>query len=139
MLFIWADNPTAAAVPLLTCSDLESFKARGFDLYDADGHPLVRKREAEMIRLSRRKRDPCQRSASECTRNLMLEIAPHTCVNGANYDFSTNLAEQYDLSPGEYTVHPRAYGDTSETACKATHPPFLKDPSIDITFSIKAP
>lgn len=138
-LYIWAQNPTDVAAALWTCGDLDSFKARGFDVYDSTGRALVRKRETEVTRESRRTVDPCVGSPWTCGRNFPIPIEPHSCVNGANYDFSTNLAEQYDLPPGEYTVHPHRYGDKSETACVATHPPFHKNPAIDIIFSIIGP
>jgi hypothetical protein len=138
-LYIWAYNPTRVEAALWTCGDLDSFKARGFDVYDSTRRPLVRKREAEVIRQSRRQVDPCVGFPWTCNRNFPITIEPHTCVNGANYDFSTNLADQYDLPPGEYTVHPHRYGDKSETGCDATHPRFHKDSASDITFSIVAP
>jgi len=139
MLYVWAENPTEEAVPLFTCTDLESFKQRGFDVYDAKGRPLVRRKETAMIRNSRRKVDPCTGFPWTCTRDLMLRIEPQACVNGANDDFSTDLSEQYNLKPGKYTVHPRRYGDLSQTGCRATHPIFRTNPFTDITFSITGP
>ena len=139
MLYIWADNPTEEVVPLWTCTDLESFKQRGFDIYDAKGRALVRKKETEMKRSSRKNVDPCIGFPWTCARDLMLHLEPHSCVNRADSDFSTDLADQYNLRPGTYTVRLRATGDRSETSCGATHPRLRMNPFTDITFVVKAP
>ncbi len=36
---------------------------------------------------------------------FQIPIPAHTCVNGDNYDFTAQLAQEYNLPPGEYTVH----------------------------------
>jgi hypothetical protein len=105
-LHLWLHNSGNDPAAVMTCMDLDYFKARGFDLYDAYGHRVLRKGEAKL-------REKCAKdpniaamgNAWACTRNFPIQIPAHTCVNGDNYDFTAQLQRDYDLPPGEYTVH----------------------------------
>lgn len=114
-LHLWIDNPTDKEASVATCTTLDFFWAEQFDLYDAYGHRVVKKRE-----LQQRKKPvlappggPNQDCTGfwECFRNFAIAIPAHTCLNGKaeqlQYDLNRNLLEYYDLPPGVYYVVPR--------------------------------
>ena len=47
-LYVWVDNPSDVPIFVMTCMDLDHFKARGFDLFDAYGHRVLRKYEVKI-------------------------------------------------------------------------------------------
>jgi hypothetical protein len=141
-LHLWVDNTGDGAAAVWTCMDLDFFKGRGFDLYDAYGHRLLRKREVELQeQFAKDPRTRAVQGAWSCTRNFQIEIPAHTCVNGDNYDFTAQLTQEYDLPPGEYTVHVRdGTAQPAEDLC-GEHPeaPFAIRPGKDLTFQVVQP
>ena len=141
-LHIWIDNGSDQETGVWTCMELDYFKARGFELYDAYGHRVLRKREIQL-------REQCAKDPRigaidagwSCTRNFQIPIPQHTCVNGDNYDFTAQLTQEYDLPPGEYTVRVReGKAQPTENIC-AEHPeaPFVIAPGKDLTFEVTQP
>ncbi len=47
-LYLWIDNVGDEAAGVWTCMELDYFKARGFELYDAYGHRVLSKREVQL-------------------------------------------------------------------------------------------
>jgi hypothetical protein len=93
---------------------LDIFWAQGFDLYDAYGHRVLRKKEWERPAGPGggvEKPSVLCNGGWACGRNFPIPIPAHSCVNGAaepeGYDFNRNLAMYYDLPPGRYYVVPR--------------------------------
>ncbi|MGB7284129.1 MAG: hypothetical protein WBE13_17830 [Candidatus Acidiferrum sp.] len=115
MLHLWINNPGDKEEPVFTCMTLDFLWAEDFDLYDAYGHRLLRKKEWE----PRGKPSPgAQEKPNQacvgswmCTMNYAIPIPAHTCVNGAaeptGYEFNRDLLTYYDLPPGTYYVVPR--------------------------------
>ena len=140
-LFVWVDNPTDEPLSVMTCMDLDYFKAHEFDLYDAYGHRVLSKSQVKIQQQCKTRPELGDiYKAWSCTRNFPIAIPPHTCVTAKTYDFSATLTQNYDLPAGEYTVRPRRSQEKPEDAC---HPdemkPFHKDPSTDTTFAINQP
>jgi Protein of unknown function (DUF4232) len=115
ILHLWIDNSSDKDALVMTCMTLDMFWAKDFDLYDAYGHRLLRKKDWE----PREKPGPgIQEKPNQiclgmwaCGRNFAIPIPAHTCKNGAadptGYDFNRNLLMYYDLPPGKYYVVPR--------------------------------
>ncbi len=126
----------------MTCEDLDFFKTREFDLFDAYGHLVMRKWEAKMR--ERCSTDPTAVALGtvwSCTRNFPITIPAKTCVNGDGYDFTIQLAQVYELTPGEYTVHAReGHDDVTKDICNQhQEKPFIKTPGVDLTFEVVQP
>jgi hypothetical protein len=95
-------------------------------VYDAYGHRLLKKNE-EKERQSSPLHEPPNRDCRgmwSCSRNFPIAIPPHTCTNGSTYglpyDFTRNLADSYDLSPGVYYIVPA--GPLDQNLCRETVP-----------------
>jgi hypothetical protein len=115
VLHLWIDNTSDKEASVMTCMTLDIFWAEGFDLYDAYGHRVLRKKQWEPGEkpgpgIQDKPNQVCL-GMWMCTRNFAIPIPAHTCVNGAaepgGYDFNRNLAMYYDLPPGKYYVVPR--------------------------------
>lgn len=128
-LHLWIDNPSDKEASVWTCMDLDYIWATGFDLYDAYGHRVLRKKmwEPERKPAEGAAEKPNQLCAGmwECGRNFPIRIAAHTCFNGESdpkgYDFNRDLAMYYDLPPGTYYVVPRA-GKIDANMCQEVAP-----------------
>jgi hypothetical protein len=141
-LHLWIDNASDEAIGVWTCMELDYFKARGFDLYDAYGHRVLRRREVkDREECNKEPRRPRMEMGWSCTRNLQIPISAHTCVNGDNYDFTAQLAEEYELPPGEYTVHVReeAARPEEDMCAERQDAPFVITPGKDLTFEVVQP
>ena len=75
-----------------------------------------------------------------CGRNFPIHIPAHTCVNGDTNDFTSVLTDDYDLTPGDYTVRLRSVASTAMGVCmpedKASVPP---EPGTAVSFSVVKP
>jgi hypothetical protein len=114
VLHLWIDNASDNEESVWTCMGLDIFWAQGFDLYDAYGHRVLRKKEWERPAGPGggvEKPSVLCNGGWACGRNFPIPIPAHSCVNGAaepeGYDFNRNLAMYYDLPPGRYYVVPR--------------------------------
>ena len=133
-----SDNPVSEnSASGETCLNLNCFNGPSFDLYDAYGHRVLNKIESE-----RRKKCPenPEDSASTNRQTLLwvpVEIPPRTCVN-KNY---VQLDRQYDLPPGEYTVHIRTDSNAVPiNPCDLRQDlPFVPTPGKDLTFDVLQP
>jgi hypothetical protein len=114
ILHLWIDNTSDKEESVMTCMTLDVFWAEDFDLYDAYGHRVLKKKEWE----PRRRPAGVEEKPSllcfggwSCGRNFPIPIPAHTCMNGAaepgGYDFNRNLLMYYDLPPGKYYAVPR--------------------------------
>jgi hypothetical protein len=127
-LHLWIDNQSNTESNVMTCSTLDSFWALAFDVYDANGHRLLKKnaqkRRQDLETLSHDQPDTECMGGWVCSRNFAIPIPPHTCANGSAYqlpyDFNRNLADSYDLPPGVYYIVPSAKFDAR--SCRATVP-----------------
>ncbi len=141
-LNLWLENSSNDPASVMTCMNLDYFKAQGFDLYDAYGHRVLRKGEAML-------REKCAHDPNAarinmgwtCARNFPIQIPAHTCVNGESYDFTAQLERDYDLPPGEYTVHVRTSPNEPPGNFCDTHQdvPFAVSPRKDLTFDVVQP
>jgi hypothetical protein len=139
-LHVWVNNSGKTPSSVMTCQDLDAFKGWGFDLYDAYGHRVLRKRELKL-------KEQCGTKAQAnfelglqaCTRNFPIDVPAHTCITGDGYDFSTDLSRQYDLPPGEYTVHVLDHPQHLEDLCSPAQTPFHATPGVDLTFDVLQP
>ena len=129
VLHLWIDNPSDTEVAVSTCMDLDYFWAAGFDLYDAAGHRVLRKKmwEPERKPSAGAEEKPNQLCEGSwfCARNFAIRIPAHTCFNGEadpkGYDFNRDLAMYYDLPLGTYYVVPRT-GKMDANRCQDVAP-----------------
>ena len=129
VLHLWIDNPSDKEASVWTCMDLDYFWATGFDLYDAAGHRVLRKKMWEPERKpgagEEEKKNKLCSGGWVCFRNFAIRIPAHTCFNGETdpkgYDFNRDLAMYYDLAPGTYYVVPRA-GKVDANRCQEVAP-----------------
>lgn len=98
-LNVWVDNQADTPVGVMTCETLDLFKSRGFEIFDTDGHRILSTEDARTCST-----DPAPPDIWVCHRNFPISIPAHTCVTRDDYDFRINLADSYDLPPGEYTI-----------------------------------
>jgi hypothetical protein len=138
-LHLWIDNTGEAPAGVMTCMGLDYFKAKGFLLYDASGHRVLSRRDAKVHEQCKSNPDLANLEGEwSCSRNFPIMIPAHTCVNGDDFDFTTELTSDFDLPPGEYTVRPSK--GIIEDVCK---PPiedaFHRAPGEDLTFSVSQP
>jgi len=128
MLHLWIDNTSDKEASVMTCMTLDIFWAEGFDLYDAYGHRVLKKKQWE----PREKPGGVEENPGQlclggwaCGRNFPIRIPAHTCMNGAaepgGYDFNRNLLMYYDLPPGKYYVVPRT-SKTDTNNCREVAP-----------------
>jgi hypothetical protein len=140
-LHVRVDNSGDEPVGVLTCLDLERFKAQGFDLFDQNGHQLLNRQDAKVAEEC--KTNPrganFHRGVWICNRNFPITIPAHTCVTRDDYDFTTVLASGYDLPPGEYTLRLRTNWRIADDLCEqhSGEPVHLR--AGEITFSVIQP
>src|SRR5580700_172359 len=112
----------------MTCMTLDIFWAEGFDLYDAYGHRVLKKKQWD----PREKPGGAEENPGQlclggwvCGRNFPIRIPAHTCMNGAaepgGYDFNRTLLMYYDLPQGKYYVVPRT-SKTDTNNCREVAP-----------------
>lgn len=136
---VWVDNTSDAPADVMTCMGLDYFKANGFDLYDAYGHRVLRRREVERQKQCTTNPDIASHEFGwSCTRNFPINIPAHTCITNDGYDFTTELTADYDLPPGEYTVRPK-HGETENLCNPQQEQPVHTMPGEDLTFSVVQP
>lgn len=128
-----SDNPVSDG----GCRSLYCYSAPSFELYDAYGHRVLNKTESE-------RRKGCEDNSKaqlvdNDSRNPRFDfrIPPHTCLN-TSY---VRLDGEYDLPPGEYTVHIRT--DPKEPPVNPCDlhqgAPFVPTPGKDLTFDVLQP
>jgi hypothetical protein len=127
-LHLWIDNSSDREASVMTCSTLDFFWANGFDVYDAYGHRLLKKNELKNrqtlgLPSNQAPNTDCL-GMRGCGREFAIPIPPHTCTNESAYqpayDFTRNLGDSYDLSPGIYYIVPAAPFD--QNACRPSAP-----------------
>jgi hypothetical protein len=101
-LHVWVDNTGNKPAGVMTCSGLGYFKDRGFDVYAAGGHRILRRFEVKM-------QDECKNDLDKrqypddlwiCGREFPIYIPSHTCVTRDDFDFTVVLTDEFDLPPG---------------------------------------
>lgn len=147
-LHVWVDNTNNVPVGIYTCPDITRFKAEGFDLFDAYGHRIFRKSHASIAQECRE--DPegtrIEPDVFGCLDSARLVIPAHGCMNTDIYfeydhsTFKTNLAADYVLPPGEYTLRPRDWHEEGAYSCKnLPEPVYDGKPGPSLTFSVMQP
>ena len=139
-LHLWVHNTDDALAGVMTCDELDYFKSRRFDLYDAYGHRVLDTADVRFL-------ERCQTSPNSaqlemgwgCTRNFSIPIPAHTCVTGNGYDFTINLSERFSLPPGEYTVRFRHNLDIHPRSCGSQEEPAYQSSPSDLRFAIVQP
>lgn len=141
ILQVWALNTSHAPQSVSTCGDLDYFKARALEVYDAYGHRVLSRREAEIR--ERCKADPGTAEVEwvgfACSRNFPIPVAADTCISGNTYDFTMNLKERYHLPPGQYTVRLRDPEKRPSSVCKTGNEPAFIPVQGDIQFTVLQP
>lgn len=132
-LNVWVDNQAGAPVGVNTCWDLDFFKSRGFRILDGDGRRILSRGDAKACSA-----DPAVTSIWVCSRNFPISIPAHSCVTQDSYDFSMNLADQYDLPPGEYTLRlqPASKEIQLRDVCKSEDQSRFQRQLRDLTFTV---
>lgn len=130
-LNVWADNQADTPAGVDTCWDLDLFKSRGFEILDRDGNRILSREGARACNA-----DPGVASLWVCHRSFPIPIPAHSCVTDDDYDFSINLADHYDLPPGEYTLRLRPKWREMQHVCESEESgPFHRQPG-DLTFTV---
>jgi hypothetical protein len=138
-LHIWVDNAGSTPVGVMTCKGLDSFKANGFDLYDAYGHRVLRRSEAKRQQQCTTDAGHAKRELGRvCSRNYPINIPAHTCMNGDGSDFTTSLTADYDLPPGQYTARARL-GEPADLCNPQQEQPVRAASGEDLIFSVLQP
>jgi hypothetical protein len=132
-LYLWTNNSTDHAIEIGGCGRLPGyFKAGGFVLYDAYGHRILNKRQVASDEQC--KKDPLgYHEGMVCTLNVVTSLAAHTCIASR-----IDLARDYDLPPGEYTISTRDPGDT-DTCPRRNEDAYKSSAATDIRFSVLQP
>ncbi len=119
-LYVWIDNSGDTETGVMTCDDLGHFKAKGFDIFAANQHP-VQSRGLTRIK-GKCVTDPLTAQGMSlvllCGRNFPIKIPAHTCSNGDSFDLTTVLTDNYDLPPGDYTIRLRQGANRDRDACE---------------------
>lgn len=132
-LHVWVDNAGDTPSTLVTCGGLDAFKMWGYELYDAYGHRVLRKREVKL-------KEECgtkDHGNPELDLNVcsLITVPAHTCTS----EFSYNLNAEYDLPQGEYTVHALDHPQHVDDLCNQKETPFHATPGVDLTFEVLQP
>jgi hypothetical protein len=140
-LHIWVDNTGDASVGVWSCIELDLFKTRGFDIYDAHGHRVLDRNEVKFY-------EECKTSPElaelgdqfrTCFGNAPIPIPAHACVNGNDFDFTIDLADRFDLPPGEYTARLREDWMTYHRVCAPHDEPAFQEKRGDLRFAVVQP
>jgi hypothetical protein len=106
LVLLWIYNPSEEPLPVLTCSDLDHFRAREIEVLDSAGKHIPSLEEEKR----RRDQDAGHFSPAvwSCARNVLFTVPPHTCLHGTfskpEYDFARDLNKYYPLRPGLYSL-----------------------------------
>jgi hypothetical protein len=132
-LYLWTNNSTDHPIELGSCAEPAYFKAGGFVLYDAYGHRVLNK--SQIASDKQCKADPSGiYNPLVCTVNAgPFQLPAHTCTNSR-----IDLAKDYELPPGEYTLSTRDPGDTAFCPRRGDKP-YKPDPATDIGFKVLQP
>jgi hypothetical protein len=138
-LNVWVDNNGDEGVGVWTCSDLDLFKLHGFDLFDRHGNLVLTRLDAEDAKEC--KTDPRRANVLHsrlwnCARNFPIVIPAHTCVTGDDTDGTVNLATEYDLRAGEYTLRLRSSWKAIDDLCEHQSSRRVHAEAGDITFTV---
>jgi hypothetical protein len=141
-MHIWIDNPGDTPAAVLTCEDLDFFKANDFGLFGSDGHKLLSHEESRMQAECRAK-PGSEMGGWVCASNVLFEVPSRTCINTddeyiRHYDFTIVLTRKYNLTPGDYAVRPLRPSDLAEDMCKPDYKrPLPVSSGAKLTFSVK--
>jgi len=141
LLHLWVNNSSDQPANVMTCMDLDFFKSRGFDLYDAYGHRVLSHNETRLLERCKTNPNGADFEASiwQCFQNFGIPIPAQTCRTGDDYDFTLDLTSRYDLPPGDYILRFRDDWRTFHRSCNSGEdPPFHPQPN-DVRFSIVQP
>jgi hypothetical protein len=91
---------------VLTCEDIDHFRAREIEVLDAAGKPIL------SLDAEKRRRDQAAGNVSlevwACVMNMLFTVPPHTCLDGTfskpEYVFARDLSKYYSLQPGRYSL-----------------------------------
>jgi hypothetical protein len=140
-LQFWVNNTGDVPIGVMTCSELDYFKSRGFDLYDAYGHRILDQSEIRFVEKCRT--DPgvaeIEREVWGCTRNFPIPIPAHTCITKRGYDFTVDVSERFRLPPGEYTVRFRDNRVPFQWRCGSSDGPAYQESPGHLTFAVVQP
>ena len=131
-LYLWTNNSSNQTIELGSCTEPPYLKAGGFVLYDAYGHRILNKRQIASDKQC--KADPTGHYYPlVCTVIVSILLPAHTCTNSR-----IDLAKDYELPPGEYTISTRDPHDTDSCPRKGEKP-YKPDPASDIHFTVLQP
>jgi hypothetical protein len=132
-LYLWTYNSSDHPIELGSCIEPAYLKAGGFVLYDAYGHRVLNK--GQIATDKQCKADPSGiYNPLECTVNAgPFQLPAHTCTNSR-----IDLAKDYELPPGEYTLSTRDPGDTVSCPRRGDKP-YKPNPATDIGFKVLQP
>lgn len=139
-LQLWVNNTADVPVGVMTCGELDYFKARGFDLYDAYGHRVLDQSEARFV--ERCRTDPAAPKVERiwvCARNFPIPIPAHTCITKSEYDFTVEVSERFRLPAGEYTLRFRDNRVPFEPRCGSSEGPVPQGGLRSVTFTVVQP
>ncbi len=131
-LYVWTVNSTDHPIEVGGCTRPAYLRAGGFVLYDAYGHRVLSNRQATYDKQCQAHPDGYYDSLV-CTATVSFTIAPHTCMNNP-----VDLAKEYGLPPGEYTVSTRDPGD-GDSCPRRGGKPYEPDPATDFGFRVSQP
>jgi len=132
-MYLWTINSTDRTIELGGCGRREAayFNAGGYVLYDAYGHRILNKRQIASDEHC--KADPTgYYEPLMCTATVSWSLPPHTCTVSP-----MDLARDYDLPPGEYTISTRDPGDA--WCPRRGGKPYEPNPATDIHFTVSQP
>lgn len=131
-VYLWTNNSSDHAIEIGGCTEPGYFRAGGFVLYDAYGHRILNKRQIASDKECKAHPDGYY-NPPVCTATVSFSLAAHTCMSNP-----VDLAREYDLPPGEYTISTRDPGDGASCPRRGERPhPW--DPATDIGFKVLQP
>jgi hypothetical protein len=131
-LYQWMINSSDRAITISGCGVGSAQGRAGFVLYDAYGHRVLNHRQVAS-------EQKCKESGAEtldsliCTSMALFTVQAHTCTSTPG-----DLTQMYELPPGEYTISPRAPGD-SPSCPRKSEGPYKRNTATDITFNVLQP
>jgi hypothetical protein len=133
-LYLWTNNSKDHPIELGLCRPEPPayLRAGGFVLYDGYGHRILSKRQ--LASDERCKADPSgYNEPLMCTDTVSFLLPAHTCTSSR-----INLARDYELPPGDYTISTRDPGDHPYCP-KRSDQPFKPNAATDISFKVLQP